>query len=577
MERYMITKIVFPFILISIFVMYCDRTPQSGRQDVTSFHIEEELDSIPLVTVSEDIVGIYDIRSFEQIGSYPLHLDGFLEAVFYDNTLFIICRKDIFRLDAEKNEFKKTDISFEIDDILRVKNGLYLFGNNTLFKLKKNGSMERVTGFKQKPDNIYALPDLSAIFLLIEENETMNIYKFSLLSGKTEHKIEVRDYVSMDVSPFGKRIYILTEDKLMLLSPYSLEVISVIPLGGEASDFIVTASENKIFIFMDNPAKIVAIKRALLKVISETTLKSLPGKIHITGDGGTIFLMSTDSLYRFDTGGNDVVKKAAFPKGADILLSTEKGSRIIIGKRREHTLEIIDGNSLDKLKEIKIEHEILGISCGRIPFGKSHREPFAMDSLNKDSVERDTTVLTPVKAGEKYYTLQVSSSSIREGAYELYRKIAGLRLPVYIDSSTIEKGQKIYKVRIGAFDSRKDVENFRKGIKSTYDLTSWVAEDIMKPTLLTKAGVDINGDDNCEILLFGENRILLFTNVGGVLGQVFYEDINGLTYVGKPVILKAQGKRMIGFPFCKDSLLMVKWMGDHYQTVRIAGESEGEK
>lgn len=568
----MIKKMLFPFILLFLLFVFCDRTPESGRRGVTSLHIEEELDSIPLVMVGDDMVTVYDISNFEQIGSYPLDVKEFLDAVFCENTLFVVCRKDVFKLDLESNEFKKVDISFDVDDILRVKNRVYLVGDNALFELKSKGSVEKVTGFKQKPYKIYALPDLSALFLLLEKSETMNIYKFSLSSGKTEHKIEVRDYVSMDVSPFGKRIYILSEDKLMLLSSESLDVISMIPLEGKGVDFVLTASENKIFIFMDKPSKVISIKRALLKVVSESSLKSAPGKIDITDDGGTIFFTSNDSLYRFDTGGNDVVRKVNCPQGVDILVTTEKGSRVMVGKKEGHFLKVMDGNSLEKVKEIEFEDKVLGVYCGRTVLGEVDTEPFAEDTIKEDSVDRDTTVLKPVKVGKSYYTLQVSSSSIREGAYKLHGKMSGLRLPVYIDSSTVEEGQRIYKVRIGAFESRKDIENFRKGIENTYDVTSWIAEDIIKPSLLSKAGVDINGDHNGEILLFGKDRISVFTNKGGVLVYVFGKDIKGLTYVGKPVVVSGGGEKMIGFPFCEDSLLMVKWEVDHYRTVKIARE-----
>ncbi|TES93026.1 MAG: SPOR domain-containing protein [Candidatus Cloacimonadota bacterium] len=558
MKRYL-------FLLLTIFLLLpfaCKKTSEKVKGKITPYTIKEELDSVPLIVVTEKEIEVLNLKTLEPFGVYPLNLKDFKETVLIEDRLFFICKEVIHLMIFGDEKTKKISLPFKVKGISRIMNSIILHSDKSVYELDRDGEITKLNDFKRDLQEVYVLPDFSSIITVFHKDETEKLSKFSLLSKKFEQEIELKGLIRTAISPFGKRIYLLTRDKLLFLDTKDFKVISEIPFKAEGVDFEITASENKIFLFTKNPAQIISIKRAISKIVSEMDVSETPEQKIITEDGGTIFFISKDILYRFDTGSSQVVKKGALEKRADILLTTERGSKIITGKKGETFLELVDGNTLLQIKEKPLNAKLLGIICGREPFKKKVEELPPVDTMVKDTTE------PPVKKLEKYYTLQVSSSSVRDGAIKLSKRIKMLLIPVYIDSSELKDEQRIYKVKVGAFESREDAENFKKGIKGAYDLSSWVSTDMVETFILKEAGVDITGDNNREILLFDKNRILLFTNYGGVQKSVLSKNIEGITFIGKPITLKEGKEIVLGLPFKEDSILVIKWLNNKYEILK---------
>jgi len=558
MKRYLIL-----FLSILLLLPLSCKKPREEDRQVSPYSIKETLDSIPLIIATEKQIEVLNLKTLKPFRAYPINLTDFIKTVLLENKVFLICEKDIYLIDLEEEKVTKVHLPVKVKGVSTSKDNIILYGQSSVFGFDKGGRLTKLADFQKTLREIHTLPDFSSIIAVFHKDEVYELSKFSLLSKKLEQGIELRDFLKLDISPFGKRMYVLTKNNLLFLETKDLEIISEIPFKAECVDFVITASENKIFIFTKNPAKIISIKRTILKVVSEIDLIETPVQKWITGDGGTIFFVSQDTLYRFDTGSNEVVIMEVREKKTDILLTTEKGLRVITGKKGDFSLEVIDGNTLLPIKEIPLNSKLLDILCGREPYKQRLTEAVPVESTRVDA-----TMPIPQQHKDKYYTLQVSSSSIREGAVKLYKKIKMLSLPVYIDSSELKGEQRIFKVKIGAFKSREDTDDFKRGIKGTYDLSSWVLEDVIEPYILKEAGVDISGDKNREILLLDNNRILLFTNYGGIQRSVLNKSIEGIHFNGKPKILKEGKETLFGLPFNEDSVLVIKWIGDRYEIIK---------
>ena len=554
------------FAIFLILPISCKKS--GGRKEVSPYSIEEDIDSIPLVVITDKQIEILDLKTLEPFGAYQQNLKDFIKTVVLGNEIFIICEKNIYWMNFGEEKFSKVPLPFKSKGVSTSKSNIILYGDKSVFEFAKDARLSKLTDFKKSISEIYSLPDFSSIITVFTDDETCRLSKFSLLSKKEEREIEIRNLVRMEISPFGKRIYALTKNNLLFLDTKDLNIISKIPFKADGVDFVVTASENKIFVFTKNSAKIISIKRTLLKITSEMDLEEQVVQNVITGDGGTIFFISQDTLFRFDTGSNGIVEKIFQEKKSDILLSTQKGSRVIKGRKGGSFIEIVDGNTLAPIKEIALDAKLLDIVCGKEPFRKEFEEPSYTDTINPDTVSKDTIKNKPQELESIYFTLQVSSSSIREGALKLKSKIKKFGIPVYIDSSETKEGHKIYRVKIGAFETRSDAQNFKEGIKSTYDLSSWISKDVVKPAFLKEAGIDISGDKNGEILLYDGKQMLLFTNYNGIQKTVFKKSIEGVQLRGRPISFKEENKTILGVSFTEDSVLAIKWIDNNFEVIK---------
>jgi len=555
------------FLILSFIILFpvaCRKGKPEEYKKNLSYNLEEKLDSIPLVIVMDKKIDILNLKTLKSFGTYPLNIKDLVKSFMLENRLFIVCKEEVHWMVLGEKKFKSIPLSFKAKAASVVQNNIILYNEHSIFQLHRNGEITKLADLKRKLQSIQPFPDFSSLLLFFQEEGTYELSKFSLLSKKSEETVKIEEPIKIELSHFAKRIYLLTKEKLIFLDAKDLTPIAEIPIGALCKDLIITPSENKVFIFTEEPPKIVAVERAILKIVGEVELGKTPEKKGVTGDGSTVFFVSDDTLYRFDTGINKVVKKGSLEKGTDIVETTKIGSEVFLGRRGEPSLEIMDGNTLLPLEKMKLAAGLVDILCSTTVVRKESEDTVSVTIPKKDTASHLTKKFE--KPGKKYYTLQVSSSSIAEGALKLYNRIKSLSLPVYIDSSEYKDGQKIYKVKIGAFLSRKDAENFKEGIRETHNLTAWVSENVLEPSIMKKVGVDINGDKNGEILLFNKSTVSLFTNYNGLQKPVFSRNIEGITFRGKPIVVKEANNSLLGLPFDGDSLLIIRWTGKVYET-----------
>lgn len=549
------------FILIFLFLqLSCKKTEEKDGGGITTYSTKEDLDSIPLVVLTEKSIEILNLKTLKPLRIYRQSTKNLIETVLIGNRIFFICKEYFFWIGAGQDKVEKVSLPFVAKGVSASIDKIIVYDDNSVFKVDSDGKLTKLVKFKRELLEVQSLPDFSSLVMVFHEDEVDRISRYSFLSEKVERSIELKDFVKMQISTFGKRIYVLTKNKVVFLDTKNFRIISEVGFEGEGVDFIKTASENKISVFTKNPEKIVTIKRTILKVVSEIDLSEFPEQKRITGDGQSIFFFSQDTMYKLDTGCGKVVKRAFLEKKLDILASTEKGSKVIAGKRGENYLEIINGNTLVSIKEITLDAKVINIICGKEPYREKLIEPEVVEPVGDD-----TSISKILSFKSRYFTLQVSSSNLREGAIKLHKSIRELSLPVYIDSSKSEDKQKVYKVKIGAFESKDDAECFMKGIKGTHGLSSWVTEGETGVYSIKESGIDINGDKNREILLFDNDRILLFTNFGGVQKSVLIKNMEGIKFSGKPITMIEGKQTLFGLPFDEDSVLVVRWMDSRYE------------
>ncbi len=567
MRRYLIIFVLF----CAVVSTSCKKRGNDVKEKTTPYTITEELDSVPLIVVTDNEVKVLDEKSLTSLDSYKIKVKGLVRSFLFEQNLFIVCQNVAYRVDLNNKEFSKIKFPVKVERAGIAGDGIVISNEHSIFLLSKDGLLTKLKEFKKDLREVYVLSDLSSIIALFQKDEENQLATFSLIGEKFEKEIDLENYVKMRISPFGKRIYVLTEHKLIFLDTKNLELISEIHFKGTGKNFLITGSESRIFIFTENPAKIVSIKRTTMKIYSEKMLVVSPYQEYITGDGGSIFLFASDTLYRFDAGISEIVEKGIAPKGSDLLKASWKGARVISSKRESSELEVFDGNTLLPIKKIALNGKLIDVVFGIKPYRKK-----SQISLPGESLGVDTTKPIPENPLSKVFTLQVSSSSISEGAKKLYEDIKLLSIPVYIDSSGKKVEQKAYKVKVGAFDTRKDAESFKNGIKETYKISSWVTEGFVDPTILTEVGVDINGDLKRELLLHYDNQLILFTNYEGVIKSVFNRSAKGVELKQKPIVFKEEDKILIGIPFNGDSILAVKWLNNKYEFVKREHSSQDE-
>ena len=279
-------------LFFAIFLILPISCKKSGeRKEVSPYSIEEDIDSIPLVVVTDKQIEILDLKTLEPFGAYQQNLKDFIKTVVLGNEIFIICEKNIYWMNFGEEKFRKVPLPFKSKGVSTSNSNIILYGDKSVFEFAKDARLSKLTDFKKSISEIYSLPDYSSIITVFTDDETCRLSKFSLLSKKEEREIEIRNFVRMEISPFGKRIYALTKNNLLFLDTKDLNIISKIPFKADGVDFVVTASENKVFVFTKNSAKIISIKRTLLKITSEMDLEEQVVQNVITGDGGTIFFI----------------------------------------------------------------------------------------------------------------------------------------------------------------------------------------------------------------------------------------------------------------------------------------------
>jgi len=559
MKRYLII-----FILLSVVVSSSCRKHSSGaKEKIAPYTITEALDSIPLIVVTDSEIRILDAKSLKSLDSYKIRTKDLIRSFLFEERVYVVCKDVAYWIDLSNLELSKVNFPVKMERIEISGNHLIVSNNHSIFLLGKDGLLTKLKDFKREMLKVYVLSDISSIVALFHTDEKNELVRFSLTSKKFEKQIGLNDYVNMAISPFGKRIYVLTKHKLIFLNTKNLEIISEIAFKGTGKEFLITASENRIFIFTENPAKIVSIKRTTMEVSSEEILAVSPREQYITGDGGTIFFLAQDTLYRFDTGVGEVVKKGIATRGSNLLKATWKGLRVISSKKESSELSVFDGNTLLRVETITLTSNLLDVFLGREAVKKEIQVSLPVESLGVDTAKSK-----PENPAVELFTLQVSSSSVSEGARKLYANIRQLSVPVYIDSAENKGSERVYKVKIGAFNSRKDAESFKNGIKETYNVSSWVTKAVFKPGILKEVGTDINGDLNRELLLHYNKRLILFTNYGGILKSVLDKSTSGVVLKQKPLVQRQKDEIVIGIPFDGDSIFAVKWLNKKYEFVK---------
>jgi hypothetical protein len=564
-------RVIISFLCLLLVLSVACKKRDAGRVRGDAYTIEEALDSLPLVTVSDKELAVIDLKSNEVITTYPLRSADVLRTFLFKNALFVVCKNEVSRIDIKEEKTSKVKLSFDAKGACGLSNSIMLWGDKGLHLFNKNGKVEEIAQFDGMPVELQPFPDFTSIAAVLQKDGKYTIARFSLLSGEMEKEERIEDFVKMRISPFGKRIYILMKQKLVFLDAKNLRFISEIPFKGEGVDFIVTASENRVFVFTREPAKIISIKRTMLKVEEETELSFPPNLTVMSGDGGNIFFLALDSLFRFDTGSNAIVKSTGKKANEfDYLLTTPKGLRVAMGKRGGAVVELLNGNTLLLEKEVPVEGELLYAICGTEAFGKKEAGP-PPDTLMPDSIAPESL---PLPQKDDYFTLQVSSSSILEGARKLMNELKMKSLPAFIDSSEKKEGAPVYRVRVGAFESRKDAEQFSRGLEAAYGIDSWLSSQEIAPFYLSEAGIDINGDKNGEMLLYEGNTIYLFTGFGGVQKRAFTKSFEGINFTGAPRELHEDNVVLLAVPFKPDSLIAVRWFDNKFEVVKRKAPQE---
>ena len=268
------------FILFAIGIIFllhsCKR--ESKRVEGTPYEIKEKLDSIPFVTISSEEVSILNIKTLEPFQTYQLQLKDFVDEYLFEKLLFLIEKKHAVIIDFDEETKTRIKLPFEAKGITPLTDAVIIYGDSEVYEINRTGNVIKLADVKKSLLEVHALPGFSSILAVRQDNGTYEVVKISMLSKKGEFKVEIDEFIKMRISPFGKRLYVLTKNKLLFLDTKNLTMISEIPIKGEAVDFVVTASENKVFIFAKNPGKIISIKRTLLKVVSETEFSQAPEK-----------------------------------------------------------------------------------------------------------------------------------------------------------------------------------------------------------------------------------------------------------------------------------------------------------
>lgn len=550
--------------LLLVLIVTCRKGGEGGVSP-DGYTIEENLDSIPLVTVSDKEVAVIDLGNYDVLASYPLSSTNVLATFLFSQSLFVVCEDVVHRISIEDEETKKIKIAFGAKGACGLQYKVLIWSEDAIYEFNKNDKVEKIVDCDGKIVDVQPTPGYSALIAVLEREGTFELAKYSLVSKELERKETLGDFVRMRLSPFGKRIYILEKGRLLFLDAKNLRFISEIPFEGEGVDFIVTASENNVFVFTGAPAKVISIKRTILKVESETALSFPPSLKTITHDGGTIYFLAADSLFRFDTGSNGVVKTVAKKANeVDMLLTTPKGLRVVLAQRKADGVELLNGNTLLLEKAVTVEGELLDVICGVEPFRTKAEEP-VFDTLETDTGALSPLPPTPMKT---YFTLQVSSSSIASGARKLMRELKAKSLPAFIDSAETDGDEKVYRVKVGAFEERADAEQFSKGLQSTYGMESWISQQELSPFYLSEAGIDINGDKEGELLLYDRGTLFLFSNRRGMQKQVFTKVIEGVTLTGEPFELHDDNVVLLAVPFKSDSVVAVRWFDNRYEVVK---------
>lgn len=563
-------KMVLVVCLVAVLMLVTScKKEGSGRIKGDGYTIEEELDSLPLITVSDKEVAVIDLKNFDVLGSYPLKSSNVLKVLLFNKVLFVVCPDALYRINVEEEKITKTKLGFDAKGVCGLEHKVIIWDEGAIYEFNKNEKVEKLADCDGKPVDVQLFPGHTSIVAVLEKEGSFEIAKYSLLSRELERKETLKDFVSMHISPFGKRIYLLTKGKLLFLDAKNLRFISEIPFEGEGVDFIVTASENKVFVFTRDPAKIIAIKRTILKIENENPISFPPSLKAITGDGGSVFFLAADSLFRFDTGTNAIVKTTGKKANeVDILCTTPKGLRVVLGKRGSKAAELLNGNTLLLEKEVAVEGDLLYAVCGAEPF---RPKEVVVDTFVSDSSPVETI---PIPQLTSYFTLQVSSSSILEGAQKLMGEIKAKSLPAFIDSSESKDGAPVYRVKIGAFESRNDAEKFSKGLKTAFGMDSWISKQELSPFYLSQAGVDIDGDKSGELLLYESNTLYLFKNKGGVQKLVFSKKVEGAHFTGTPVEVHDGNIKLLAVSFKADSLICVRWFENTYEVVKRKASQE---
>ena len=558
-------RILYLFLIIVFLqVLSCKKQKPEGKEAIKFNTQQEKLDSIPLLILTKNQIETIDLKTLAVMDSHSIHPVNFIDLVSIKDKFYILC-KQRFYIISGKGEIKKFVLPFTINGYSLSNGILLLYNNNNVYRIGEHGRVAKLCDIKEKFNDAYLLPDLSAVIFVLKNGDKGHLSKFSLISKTYTQKLDLKDLVRLKISPFGKRIYVLTKKKLLYLNSDDLSTISKINFDSEVVDFLLTNKENRIYVFSLNPAKLIVIDRPTSKILSKTELKNPIKKKVVTENGKIIFMVSNDSLYKYETDNNMIEKTLEVKRKVDIISTTSAGSRIIIAKKGSNTLKIMDGNSLKIVKDIKIKTGLLDAVCGSVPF-----KPTSTESLpvSKNTVKEIPSA--PIKNPSYYYTLQISSSSAKAGAKKLYTNTVKFSLPVYIDSSKTQPDKSIYKVRIGAFENRDDAEIFKNGLQETYNINSWVTQGIVETVYLINAGLPFGPHGNKKILLYYHGNIFLFENIGGVFRKTLSREIPGVQPQGVSTLLQIGNKSVLGFPISRDSILGIIWENNKYKLVRYS-------
>jgi len=373
------------------------------------------------------------------------------------------------------------------------------------------------------PVSGFVTPDGAKVVISVSAPPRTFVEVVDWVLKKVVRTIDIPDVKQTAVTPYGVRMYFLSDFRCFVYDGRSFERIGRIDFPASPGAVRMTPAGNKIYFIAGS--KVYVVSRVKNSIISQFGVAGSVVDLAFSPDGGYAYIASEDpeSLLVLDAAIDSVIFSIGLDDVPLELASSPRGSRVYV-LTKSASLATFDVGRREFASKIPLGFDAsqLVVNANRI-------------SLEKEPAETTATVTEGFREG---FTIQVSSSREISSANALASRLRSSGYPAYVSSSDTPDGLTWYRVRVGAFEERNDAEIVARAISDSQGIKSWVTFTTINVAILPElppAGRDMNADGKPEaVYKLNPRHLVVYEIERGLYRRVYEASREQDIYLGEP-------------------------------------------
>lgn len=331
------------------------------------------------------------------------------------------------------------------------------------------------------------LPPNSRILYLLSLGKARSVlYTIDFANPKLVPKYESPKLSDIALTPYGERLLLLEGDSLKTYVPLDFSLVSGLKLKARGDNLYTTPAGNKLYVLSREARTLAIIKRSTNQILKELPLD--PGANHLVfspdGDRLVIDNSRSGSLTVVDAALDSVLATCEVPYAPSEIALSPHGAFAFILSRDHQRADVFSLPICTLVRTINFTSRPQALLVIGKRLAPRVTQPVPPESAKAESTKVDTTKpaldtthAAPDTTAGVTYTVQLSSSADPRWAEDMVKKLVQRGYSTaYTDSVVLSDGKTWHRVRLGAFRNMKDAEKVAQRLREVERLEAWVVK-----------------------------------------------------------------------------------------------------